>query len=160
MRSQDKKFYMAKPKQDVVVFIIGMKVRKWWRLWTWLSVSIQMFRILKDLESSPQKGLLHTITLPNLLIQYWESYDHLYDYAIDPQGKHLGAWKHFNAKTKKTRAVGVFHETYVVPMDRVETAYFNMPPIGLSAVCQTAPFGKGTMTARQRLGVTAKTSTR
>lgn len=146
-------FSAACPKDEVVVFIIGMKVRKLWRVWTWLPVYFQMNAIIQDLKKNPAKGMLHTISLPNVLIQYWDSYDYLYNYARDPDGKHLSAWSKFNKVVKKTGAIGVFHETYVVPKDRIETAYFNMPPIGLSACYPTSPFAKGSMTARQRLGV-------
>ena len=52
-----------------------------------------------------------------------------------------------------TGDVGIFHETYVVPADRVESVYGNMTEFGLAAAFGSVERGrgKGRTTAHERL---------
>ena len=73
---------------DFVVFLIGMRVNKPWKVWKWAPVARQMPRMLMELAKQPELGLLHARThfgLPNILVvQYWRSFDHLEKYARRP----------------------------------------------------------------------------
>lgn len=64
---------------DFVVFLIGMRVNKWWKFWRWIPVAAAMPRMLTELAKQPELGLLHARTVfgfPNILvIQYWRSFD-------------------------------------------------------------------------------------
>ena len=46
--------------------------------------------------------------------------------------QHAPAWGAFNKAAASTGDVGIFHETYVVPSERVESLYGNIAPFGLA----------------------------
>ena len=41
----------AKLDGDFVVFLIGMRVKKWWKFWKWLPVATAMPRMLVELAN-------------------------------------------------------------------------------------------------------------
>ncbi|HEU5060434.1 MAG TPA: DUF4188 domain-containing protein, partial [Kofleriaceae bacterium] len=43
---------------DVVVFLIGMRVNSWWRVHQWLPMARAMRRMVRELEATPELGLL------------------------------------------------------------------------------------------------------
>ena len=53
------------------------------------------------------------------------------------------AWRAFNRDAAATGDVGIFHETYVVPADRVESLYGNMTEFGLAAAFGSVERGRG-----------------
>ena len=90
-----------------------------------------------------------------LLVQYWRSFEDLERFARAPQGSHLPAWREFNRTIRDNGSVGIFHETYRVPADAIETVYGNMPVFGLAAATSHAPVHTGRHTAAARMGVRA-----
>jgi len=73
-------------------------------------------------------------------------------YANDPRFVHLPAWKAFNRAVKgANRAVGIFHETYVVPAGAHETIYVDMPPFGLPRASGARPATGSRQVARERM---------
>lgn len=68
---------------DFVVFLIGMRINKPWKLGAWLPVFRAMPRMLKELErASPETGFLgHNGPTLGTIVQYWRSFDHLEAYA-------------------------------------------------------------------------------
>jgi hypothetical protein len=88
-----------------------------------------------------------------LLVQYWRSFEDLERFARAPQGTHLRAWRDFNRRIRDNGSVGIFHETYRVPADAVETVYGNMPVFGLAAATAHVPVRAGRHSAAARLGV-------
>src|SRR5882724_7566093 len=42
-----------------VVFLIGMRVNRPWKIWKWLPVAIAMPKMLIELANQPELGLLH-----------------------------------------------------------------------------------------------------
>ena len=55
---------------DFIVFLIGMRVNKWWKFWKWLPVASAMPRVLIELAKQPELGLLHARSVfgfPNVL---------------------------------------------------------------------------------------------
>jgi hypothetical protein len=85
------------------------------------------------------------------LIQYWESAEKLHAFANDAQRTHRPAWTEFYRRAYKSKDVGVWHETYVVPARSIETVYVNMPLLGLGQVSGVAPIRSRGETAAQRL---------
>ena len=49
---------------DFVVFLIGMRINKPWKLHKWLPVFLAMPRMLKELKSRPESGFLGSIFGP------------------------------------------------------------------------------------------------
>jgi hypothetical protein len=76
----------ARIEGDFVVFLIGMRINKLWKVWKWAPVARQMPQMLAELAAQPQLGLLHARThfgLPNILVvQYWRSFEHLHEYGV------------------------------------------------------------------------------
>ena len=113
-----------------VVFLIGMRINRWWKPWVWVPVFRAMGRMLPELFQDPALGLLGArghFGFPNIMIvQYWRSYAALEAYATARDRAHLPAWAAFNK-----RIVGIWHETYCIAPGTYENVYNNMPPYGL-----------------------------
>jgi len=141
---------------DFVVFLIGMRVNSWWRIHQWLPMARAMRRMVRELEQSPELGLLSrqswfTGRIP-IDVQYWRSLDHLMAYAHGASSQHLPAWRDFNRRMKNAAAgVGIWHETYLVPAGKHETIYRNMPRFGLGKAGELVAASGRRETARDRL---------
>ena len=140
---------------DFVVFLIGMRINKFWKIHKWFPVAMAMPPMLKELLQNPDSGLLGVHShfgLPNtLLVQYWRSFEHLESYARDKSKAHLSAWTAFNQKIASNGDVGIWHETYKVAAGQYETVYNNMPAYGLGAATQLVPAMGKRETAKGRL---------
>jgi hypothetical protein len=149
----------AEIEGDFVVFLIGMRVNAWWKLWKWGPVAAAMPRMLAELAKRPELGLLHGRTFfgfPNVfLIQYWRSFEQLHTYATDRTLQHLPAWRDFNRAIGSNGDVGIWHETYLVKAGAHESVYNNMPPWGLAAAGSLVPAEGQRKSAKGRLKLTA-----
>jgi hypothetical protein len=119
---------------EVVVFLIGMRINKLWKIHKWLPVALAMPRMLKELEKNPDLGFLgaHTwFSRTVIVLQYWRSVEDLQAYAKNRDRAHLPAWAAFNKAVGKEGDVGVWHETYRTREGDYETVYVNMPLFGL-----------------------------
>ena len=140
---------------DLVVFLIGMRINKPWRLDLWLPVYSAMPAMLAELSKDKDSGLLgYRLTFGSggpFLVQYWSSHEKLYRYAGDRDAAHRPAWAAFNRLARKAPgAVGIWHETYLV--ERAETIYSGMPVSGLAAATSSVPVARRGETAAERLG--------
>ena len=120
---------------EAVVFLIGMRINKLWKIHKWLPVLIAMPKMLMELEKNPDLGFLgyHLWFGRNtMLLQYWRSIEQLNAYAKNRDRAHLPAWAAFNRAIGKSGEVGVWHETYRIREGDYETIYANMPPFGLA----------------------------
>lgn len=120
---------------DFVVFLIGVRVNRPWKIWKWGPVFAAMPRMLIELGRNPDLGLLHARTHFGLraamVVQYWRSFEQLHAYATDASHAHLPAWKAFNKAVASDGDVGIWHETYLVSAGAFESVYNNMPAFGL-----------------------------
>lgn len=135
---------------DFVVFLIGMRVNRPWKVHKWLPVMRAMPRMLKELAARPESGFLgYEILGLRGIVQYWRSFEALEAYARDPDAAHWPAWVDFNRRLKHSRGdVGIWHETYLVQDGAYETVYSGMPPFGLAAASRMVD---ATEAARERL---------
>ena len=142
---------------DFVVFLIGMRVNRLWKLHKWLPVFLAMPRMLKELQARPESGLLGYRSIGGLaFLQYWRSFEHLEAYARAPELSHWPAWAAFNRRMSKSRGdVGIWHETYLVRAGEFEAIYSGMPPFGLGKICRLVDATGARESARQRLRVSA-----
>jgi hypothetical protein len=128
--------YVADIEGDFVVFIIGMRFNKRWKVWRWWQVFTAMPRMLRTLAEHPELGLLHVETLVStrqiVSVQYWRSHEQLERFARTPD-PHFDAWRRFNREIGASGDVGIFHETYRIHEGEQESIYVNMPVIGLAA---------------------------
>ncbi|MDR1968992.1 MAG: DUF4188 domain-containing protein [Burkholderiaceae bacterium] len=125
-----------------VVFLIGMRINKPWKLHKWWPVAQAMPRMLRELAAQPHSGLLGGdmwFGRTTLMLQYWRSMEQLMAYAKDRQSTHLPAWRAFNQAIGTHGDVGIWHETYSVTPGAYENIYVNMPPFGLGRVGTLQP---------------------
>src|SRR6058998_3213266 len=102
----------AKMDGEFVVFLIGMRINKPWKVHKWLPVFLAMPRMLKELSRHPELGLLGYQAFPGIIVQYWRSFDHLEAYAQGNQS-HRSAWTAFYRRGGvRTGDVGIWHEAY------------------------------------------------
>lgn len=147
----------------IVVFLIGMRVNTPWRPDRWLPAFLAMPRMLRELHRDPARGLLGERMMIGAggptLVQYWRSVDDLHAYASAQDGEHRPAWTAFNRHARAGgAAVGIWHETYVVPAGGHESIYADMPPTGLAALTRSVRVTGLSDRARQRLGAAAAES--
>jgi hypothetical protein len=125
----------AEVEGEFVVFLIGMRINRLWKIWKWVPVVIAMPKMLRELAERPELGLLSARShfgLRNLMVvQYWRSAEHLQAYAHASNKAHLPAWQAFDRQIGTGGDVGIWHETYVVPEGHAESVYVNMPRYGL-----------------------------
>jgi hypothetical protein len=147
----------ARIEGDFVVFLIGMRINKLWKVWKWAPVARQMPQMLAELAAQPQLGLLHARThfgLPNILVvQYWRSFEHLHEYATGANALHLPAWRAFNQAVGSNGDVGIWHESYLVKEGAYESVYNHMPPYGLGVAGSLQPAQGRMKSAKGRLGL-------
>ena len=150
---------------ELVVFLIGMRINKPWRIDKWLPVVRAMGPMLTELTRDPDSGLrgfrLGLGVDGPFLVQYWSSVEKLYAYANDTSRKHRPAWLEYYRRARNAKkAVGVWHETYTV--NRAESMYVNMPRTGLAAATQHVSVTENMRHASDRLNdgtTTARPST-
>lgn len=137
---------------DFVVFLIGMRVNRPWKLHKWLPVFFAMPRMLKELARSPESGCLATHQGLGVIVQYWRSFDHLEAYARSHDAEHWPAWVAFNRKVRISSGdVGIWHETYLVRAGEYECVYGAMPRMGLALAGRHVTVGAHREGARERL---------
>ena len=91
----------AEIEGDFVVFLIGMRINKVWKMWKWLPVFFAMPRMLRELQDRPESGFLGAgqyMGSPRrpMLVQYWRSFEQLEAYARNRDAAHWPAWVAFN----------------------------------------------------------------
>jgi hypothetical protein len=145
----------AEVEDQVVVFLIGMRINKVWKVWKWLPVFLAMPKMIRELYEHPELGMLAArghFGLRNIsVLQYWKSAKHLIDYAHAKNQVHLPAWQAFNQRIGSNGDVGIWHETYVASKGNVESLYVNMPRYGLGTFGNVFPAKGGRSTATKRL---------
>jgi len=100
---------------DFVIFLIGIRINKPWKVHKWLPVFRAMPKMIHELEQRPESGFLRHIMNFGVIVQYWRSFEHLEAYARDPDRRHWPAWVDFNKRVGGSRGdVGIWHETYRV----------------------------------------------
>lgn len=144
--------------EEVVVFLIGMRINRIWKLHKWLPVAGAMPRMLRELSASPDSGFLgfhQWLGNPTIALQYWRSFEHLERYAKDSARSHRSAWAAFNRAAASNGDVGVWHETYRIKPGDFECIYNNMPLFGLARATQAVPAEGRRESARGRIRLTA-----
>ena len=132
----------AEIEGEPVVFLIGMRFNKLWKIHKWLPVVLAMPKMLKELAQNPQIGFLGETTwfgITTISLQYWQSVADLQAYAKNRDLYHLPAWAAYNRAIGKSGDVGVWHETYRIREGDYETIYANMPPFGLGKATKSVP---------------------
>jgi Domain of unknown function (DUF4188) len=141
---------------DFVVFLIGMRVNRWWKVLQWLRVAMAMQHMLRELGKNPELGYLGGegwFGRTTIMVQYWRSTDALVEYAKSRDAAHLPAWRAFNKLVGTNGDVGIWHETYSVGPGDYESIYVNMMPFGLGKAGRLTP---GRQHAQERMAAGAE----
>ena len=156
MASVIPQFLTAEVEGDFVVFLIGMRINKVWKIHKWLPVVLAVRRVLRELQAHPESGFLGYFGAGRhrslLTVQYWQSFEHLESYARSQDYQHWPAWVAFNKRTGNGRGdVGIWHEAYQVHAGEYETVYNGMPLFGLGKVGKLFPVSGRRASTRGRL---------
>jgi Domain of unknown function (DUF4188) len=137
---------------DFVVFLIGMRINKLWKVHKWWPVFRAMQPMFKELSARPESGFLGSTFGFPVIVQYWRSFEHLEAYARDHNGLHWPVWVAFNKRTGQAGGdVGIWHETYRVAAGQYDAVYSGMPPFGLGQVGRLVSATGKRETARGRI---------
>jgi len=138
--------------EDIVVFLIGARINRWWLLPLSLPIISRMQAMLKELQADPDSGFLGVQPLGfGGMVQYWRSIDHLLAYADDRKREHRPAAKKFYRKLLANDAAGIWHETFIVKAGAYEALYTNMPTFGMGQFRPLVPAKERRANARGRL---------
>jgi hypothetical protein len=140
---------------EIVVFLIGMRINRFWKIHKWLPVARAMPRMIGELAADPTAGYLggqFWFGRTTVSLQYWRSFADLERYAKDAARAHRPAWAAFNRAIGSNGDVGIWHETYRVRPGDIECVYNNMPPFGLGAATRLVPATGCRESAAGRLG--------
>jgi hypothetical protein len=154
MTAIDPRRLTVRRDEPFVVFLVGMRVNRWWLVPIVWGVATAMGRMVRELASDPSSGLLGFESYggrTTLMLQYWRSEEDLFRYAHAKDREHLPAWRAWLRRWSHG-AVGIWHETYVVQSGSYECVYQHMPPFGLGKVGPLVPAEGPLETASRRLG--------
>jgi len=146
----------AQVEGEIVIFLIGMRINRAWKIHKWIPVARAMPRMLRELEADSSSGFLgfHMwIGNPTISLQYWRSFEHLERYAKNASRLHRPAWAAFNRAIANNGDVGIWHETYRVRPGDFECIYNNMPLFGLARATQCVPAQGGRESASGRMAL-------
>jgi hypothetical protein len=149
----------AEMEGEFVIFLIGMRINKPWKIHKWLPAFLAMPKMIKELEADPDSGFLgHNSMSMGGIVQYWRSFEHLEAYARNKDKIHWPAWVDFNRRVGQSRGdVGIWHETYLIRPGEYEAIYSGMPEYGLGRVGKLVPASGGRDRARDRLSASKST---
>jgi hypothetical protein len=152
--------YTAAIEDGFVVFLIGMRLNRPWKVHRWWPVFMAMGRMLSRLARDPSRGLLGYRILPGLrtvsVLQYWRSFADLERFAHSREEPHLAAWRQFNRTLGNSGDVGIWHETFQVAPGAYECVYVNMPRYGLAAATAHVPVARRGESAARRMRATSQ----
>jgi Domain of unknown function (DUF4188) len=133
-------------KGPVAVFLIGLRINRWYRPDAWFPALAAMGPMLAELYADPASGFLgHRTTLTAggpMLVQYWRTAEDVNRYARADDHRHRPAWSAFYARARKAPgAVGLWHELYDVAPGAAHATYVDMPVLGLDHAIPQVPSG-------------------
>ena len=125
----------AKIEGDFVVFLIGARINRWWKLPRYMWFLSSMPKMVAELQARPESGLLGVEQIGlTTLVQYWRSFEQLTAYARSRDAIHFPYWVKFNKEIGSNGDIGIWHETFLVRAGEYEAIYNNMPLRGLAKV--------------------------
>src|SRR5258708_36769846 len=148
--------FTAEADEPFVVFLIGMRINRFFAFTKWVPTALAMGPMLRTLYQHPEKGFLGARTMLSwrgvTSVQNWRSFEDLERFSRSTDDPHWRAWRRFSrAVGYNDGSVGIWHETYVVEPGHYEGVYGNMPLFGLAAATRQVPAGRRRETARRPL---------
>jgi len=122
-------------EESKIVFLIGLRIRNIWKIHQWWHLVLTMPKILKELRTQKVAGFITGNLWYGrniLMVQYWDDFKSLEQYARNHSKSHMPIWTYFNLQILSSANVGVWHETYPVEPGKFDAIYTNMPDFGLA----------------------------
>jgi len=122
----------------MAVFLIGMRINKWYRVDLWLPPLMAMGKMLRELQEHDVKlgyyggetyGMIAmAFGYPSLQVTYWESVEKVISFSSGTI--HKDSMRNYMKAMQRARgAVGVWHELFEI--GKVEGMHRDMPEFGL-----------------------------
>src|SRR5215813_6167432 len=138
---------------DFVVFIIGARINRWWKLPKYLWFLSTMPKMIAEVAARPESGFLGSERLGlTTNVQYWRSLEQLIAYSRSRDQTHYPYWVRFNKEVASNGDIGIWHETFLVRAGEYECIYNNMPLRGLAKAAKYVDAIGRASTAAGRLG--------
>ena len=144
----------ARKDEGFVVFLIGMRINNFWKIYKWFPIFISFPKMVSELIKNQSLGYLGGETWfgRNIIsIQYWESFKKLEHFARAKDLTHLPEWQKFLKKVGTNGDVGIWHETYIIKKGQYENIYANMPPFLLGKVGKLEKIVSANNSAKKRI---------
>ncbi|WP_242911401.1 DUF4188 domain-containing protein [Actinomadura terrae] len=153
--------FSVRNDDEVVLFLVGIRVNRWRAVRKWLPVLRSLRPMLREAVEDGHGLVTYRVQVHGprelVVVQYWRGVDELMDFSDG--ATHRAAWRDFYKHASGGAAVGIWHETYVVPAGRYEAIYGIVPPAGLAKVQAMVPVGRRNEGARVRLDLDETTRT-
>jgi len=144
----------ARKDEGFVVFLIGMRINNFWKIYKWFPIFISFPKMVSELIKNQSLGYLGGESWfgRNIIsIQYWESFTKLEYFARSKDLTHLPEWQKFMKKVGTNGEVGIWHETYIIKKGQYENIYANMPPFLLGKVGKLEKIISSNNSAKKRV---------
>jgi|JI10StandDraft_1071094.scaffolds.fasta_scaffold364288_3 hypothetical protein len=126
--------------KPLAVFLTGVQCRKITSMWKIPMITNKMIKMQSELKLDKKAGFYHgenffTMTphFTTLFLSYWDSPGSIERFANSKFFSHLESAKDYLKNFLSDTNLGIWHETFVVEPEKVESLYYNMEPFGLSA---------------------------
>ena len=140
---------------DFVIFIIGARLNRWWKLPKYLWFLSTMPKMLAEVAAKPESGFLGWQSL-NLTtnMQYLAVARAADRVPRDRDQTHYPYWVKFNKEIGSNGDIGIWHETFLVRAGEDEMHLDNMPLRGLAKASKHIDAVGRAATAKGRMGRT------
>ena len=120
---------------EFVVFLIGMRINRKWKIHKWLPVFRARRKMLAELEAHPESGFISHSESGRIAILYWRTFEQLEYFAREADKERSPAWIDFNAKVERSRGdLDVWREIYVIKPGKYEAVHGGLPAVGQGKV--------------------------
>ena len=137
---------------DFVVFMIGARFNRWWKL----PKLLVRFDHAEDARGGRREAGQRVPGMEPLgltaNVQYWRSLEHLTAYSRSRDQLHYPNWVKFNKEIGSNGDIGIWHETFLVRAGEYECIYNNMPLRGLAKAARHIDAVGSASSAMGRLG--------
>jgi hypothetical protein len=126
---------------EFVVFLIGIRINRIWKIHKWLPVLRARKKMLAELLAHPESGCMSHNKSGGIAVLYWRTFEQL-EYLARGAAKELWpAWTKFNEKLEQSAGdLDVWHEVYVIKPGQYEAIYSGTRAMGLSKVGHLVPW--------------------
>ena len=144
----------ASVEGDFVVFIIGARFNRWWKLPRYVWFLSTMPKMLAEVAADPKSGFLGWEPLGlTTNVQYWRSLEHLTAYSRNRDQTHYPYWVKFNKEIASNGDIGIWHETFLYAQASTN-ASTTLPLRGLAKAAKHIDATGAARSAMGRLGRT------